>query len=159
MGANEHGDLEGSALQGGAAMTVPQVATGVEADAEGGRSDELHAGITEVAHAGVGVAGEDHAAGDVLAGVDFKVDGNGVAAQVDLVAGEDLFLHRRFAGGNRGDAALGETDPAFDQVALVQIEKQGYAAAAGEEIGEDRHGGAGDIVKKQRRIAALALQL
>ena len=153
VGADADHDRQVLALLLGALEGRAQMAAEVELDAGAVAAGQHQPVIGRVVDAGVGIAGDDDAGGDVAAGV-----GGGVlqrrqhAAEVDVL-GVDLLLRRRALDQHR---RLRIAERAADELAhAAEVDAEGRfdIGLAGQQIADHRHVVAVDLGEQQRRPA------
>ena len=135
------------ALALGALEREPQMAAEVELDAGAVGAGDLQPVIGRVVDAGLGIAHDDDAGGDVAAGI-----GRGVvqrrqhAAEVDVL-GVDVLLHRRALDQHR---RLRSAERAADELAdAAEVDAEGRLAVglAGQQVADHRHVVAVDLAR------------
>ena len=159
MTADDHDDGQVLPQLLGTACIAPEVAAAVQAGSEQVPALELHAVEAGVAHARIGVLGDDDAVGDVGAAVLGEMARDRQQPQVQLVAGEHDVEDRPARHDLGLVEPVAETAPRVEQLAFRHAGREGQALAAAEDVRDHRKRAVADTLEPEHRGLAARLQL
>jgi hypothetical protein len=149
MRADDDRHLERLAPLLGAALVIPEMPAAVKARAEAVRAAELHAMEAGVAHAGLGIARDDDAVGDVGPGILAEVADDRQRAEVDVLARRHDVLHRSRVAREGRDATVTASHPLVGEALERHAERLREPHAVGEEARDQREARAADTVEPE----------
>ncbi len=120
---------------------------------------DLEAVVALRLHTRLGIAGHEHAGGEVAAGVARKVGRDGQAAQVEVGAGQHALVERRARDDVGLERVLDARGVFLRQPRLRHAERPRERPPARDDVGDDRHVRADDLLEQEDRPAPAALVL